>query len=82
VLEGAVNVVNEGMVGLICYNYFNVAAAKESLPEGWSWDGEGWTVGDEKVEVGRKVKCRVEDFEASGSEGLSISASVVGEVET
>lgn len=74
ILEGAVNVANEGMVGLICYNYFNVAVSREHLPEGWMWDGEGWTVGEERVEVGKRVKARVLDFEASGTEGLSISA--------
>lgn len=74
ILEGAVNVVNEGMVGLICYNYFNVAISREQLPEGWMWDGEGWVVGEERIEVGKSVKAKVLDFEASGTEGLSISA--------
>lgn len=77
VLEGAVNIANEGVVGLICYNYFNVAIPRESLPESWTWDGEGWLVGDERVEQGRSVKARVKDFEASGTEGLSISATLV-----
>ncbi|CZT16177.1 uncharacterized protein RCC_02019 [Ramularia collo-cygni] len=76
VLEGAVNVVNEGMVGLICYNYFNVAVPREQLPKGLMWDGEGWLAGEERVEVGRKVKAKVLDFEASGTEGLSISATL------
>lgn len=77
VLEGAVNIANEGMVGLICYNYFNVAVPREGLPASWTWDGEGWAVGEERVEPGRRVKAQVRDFEASGTEALSISAMLV-----
>lgn len=77
ILDGAVNIANEGMVGLICYNYFNVAVPREELPESWRWDGEGWSVGEDRVEQGRIVKARVQDFEASGTEALSISATLV-----
>ena len=28
---------NEGMLGLVCYNYFNASIVKEKLPEGWRW---------------------------------------------
>ncbi|SMQ49730.1 unnamed protein product [Zymoseptoria tritici ST99CH_1A5] len=77
-LDGFVNLQSESMLGLLCYNYFNVAIAREGLPEGWNWDGESWNDAEgNPVGEGRKVKCKVEDFVASGGEGLSISATLV-----
>jgi DNA-directed RNA polymerase I subunit RPA43 len=77
-LTGAVNVMSESMLGLLCYNYFNVAIPREQLPKGWSWDEEQWNdVDGNPVGVGSMVKCRVNDFVASGAEGLSIDGTVV-----
>ena len=36
-LEGNVNIQNESMLGLVCYNYFNAVIAKDKLPEDWKW---------------------------------------------
>lgn len=76
-LQGDVNLQNEGMLGLLCYNYFNVAIVKEDLPEGWTWDEENWVDAEGKV-VDGKVVCRVKDFEASGQESISITGTLVG----
>ncbi|EME83582.1 uncharacterized protein MYCFIDRAFT_18374, partial [Pseudocercospora fijiensis CIRAD86] len=34
-LEGDVNLQNEGLLGLICFNYFNVSIPKENMPSDW-----------------------------------------------
>lgn len=36
-LEGYVNVQNESMLGLVCYNYFNAMIERGKLPEDWKW---------------------------------------------
>lgn len=36
-LEGWLNVCSEGFVGLICYNYFQVAVARGRIPPRWRW---------------------------------------------
>ncbi|KAK3049314.1 hypothetical protein LTR09_009492 [Extremus antarcticus] len=40
-LEGYVNVQNEEMLGLVCYNYFNAVIEREKLPKDWRWVGDG-----------------------------------------
>ncbi|OQO11796.1 hypothetical protein B0A48_03523 [Cryoendolithus antarcticus] len=37
VLEGFVNLQNESMLGLICYNYFNAGIERSRLPKDWRW---------------------------------------------
>lgn len=70
-LEGFVNLQSESVLGLICYNYFNAAIDREKLPSGWSWDGEKWV--DEKGEqIHGRIIFKVEDFEASGQDGITI----------
>lgn len=36
-LAGWVNVCSEGFVGLVCYNYFQVAVARDRIPSRWRW---------------------------------------------
>lgn len=74
-LEGHITLQNESILGLLCYNYFNAAIQRDHLPKDWSWDGEGWTDGaGDKVEG--KLKFKVEDFEASGTESIQISGTL------
>ena len=40
-LEGFVNVQNESMVGLVCYNYFNAMIERDKLPKEWKWVDDG-----------------------------------------
>nr|OQO15784.1 hypothetical protein B0A51_16304 [Rachicladosporium sp. CCFEE 5018] len=37
VMEGFVNLQNESMLGLICYNYFNAGVERSRLPKDWRW---------------------------------------------
>ena len=40
-LEGFVNVQNESMLGLVCYNYFNAMIERDKLPKDWKWVDDG-----------------------------------------
>lgn len=37
VLEGYVNLQNESILGLICYNYFNAGIERSRIPKDWQW---------------------------------------------
>lgn len=39
-LEGYVNLQNESILGLVCYNYFNAGIERNRLPKDWRWVGE------------------------------------------
>ncbi|KAK4895318.1 hypothetical protein LTR27_006661 [Elasticomyces elasticus] len=91
-LEGYVNLQNESLLGLVCYNYFNAAIERQRLPKDWRWQEDGsqssvrstkqgngcWVDGSgEKVDG--KVVFRVKDFEATaGSEGGAGSMNILG----
>lgn len=45
-LEGYVSLQNEGILGLVCYNYFNAVIEREKLPEDWRWEEDGDDVSD------------------------------------
>lgn len=75
-LKGEVNLQNEGVLGLIFCNYFNVAIPQENLPEGWTWDGEQWLNAGGQLD--KEVVCKVVDFEPSGQESISITGTLVG----
>ncbi|KAI7367930.1 hypothetical protein KC354_g3064 [Hortaea werneckii] len=49
-LEGYVNLQNESLLGLVCYNYFNAGIEWNSLPKDWQWvsDEEGALTGKGK----------------------------------
>ena len=58
-LEGWVNVCSEGFVGLICYNYFQVAIAKNRIPTEWRWIPPGGEVNAAvKWKTRRKTKTK------------------------
>ncbi|KAK3618422.1 hypothetical protein LTR56_024645 [Elasticomyces elasticus] len=91
-LEGYVNLQNESLLGLVCYNYFNAAIERQRLPKDWRWQEDGsqssvrstkqgngcWVDGSgEKVDA--KVVFRVKDFEATaGGEGGAGSMNILG----
>ncbi|KAK5678607.1 hypothetical protein LTS10_009051 [Elasticomyces elasticus] len=91
-LEGYVNLQNESLLGLVCYNYFNAAIERQRLPKDWRWQEDGsqssvrstkqgngcWLDGSgDKVDG--KVVFRVKDFEATaGGEGGAGSMNILG----
>ena len=50
VLEGYVNLQNESILGLVCYNYFNAGIERSRLPGDWSWTGDA----DDSQQRGRR----------------------------
>lgn len=52
VLEGYVNLQNESILGLICYNYFNAGIERSRLPKDWQWVAE--EAQEESGEMSRK----------------------------
>lgn len=50
-MEGHVNLQNESILGLMCYNYFNAVIERYRLPKDWRWVGD-----DEDVEGKWKQK--------------------------
>lgn len=36
-LEGRINLQNEGNLGLVCWNFFNVSIERKRLPKAWTW---------------------------------------------
>jgi len=38
-LEGYVNLQNEGHLGVVCWNLFNASIERQRLPEDWKWVG-------------------------------------------
>jgi DNA-directed RNA polymerase I subunit RPA43 len=75
-LQAEVNLQDEGVLGLIVYNYFNIAIPRENLPPDWNWDGEKWV--NEKGGIEKDIVCKVVDFEPSGQESISITGTLVG----
>lgn len=93
VLEGYINVQNESVLGLVCYNYFNAGVERQRLPKDWSWVGgerqgrkkegeeaaEGYYIDGEGKKVEGRVLFRVVDFQANGaSEVGGGSIDIVG----
>ncbi|KAK5695925.1 hypothetical protein LTR97_008345 [Elasticomyces elasticus] len=91
-LEGYVNLQNESLLGLVCYNYFNAAIERQRLPQDWRWQedasqssvrstkqGNGCWVDGSGEKVDGKVAFRVKDFEATaGGEGGAGSMNILG----
>lgn len=83
-LEGYINLQNESILGLVCYNYFNAGIERERLPKDWRWvsgdvqsvggqtaelDGDGYYVDGDGERVEGRLIFRVEDFDnAPGAE--------------
>jgi len=38
-LKGWTNVLSEGFIGVVCYNYFQAAVGKSRIPKSWTWTG-------------------------------------------
>jgi DNA-directed RNA polymerase I subunit RPA43 len=83
-LEGWVNVCSEGFVGLVCYNYFQVAVARDRIPDAWRWvppDGES-SKRKGKVKKGEKKRGKKNDEEEEeGWAGTSQETLVNGDGE-
>jgi DNA-directed RNA polymerase I subunit RPA43 len=75
-LEGHVTLQNESILGLLCYNYFNAGIQAEKLAKDWTWDGEAFVDASGK-KVDGKLTFKVEDFEASGTESIQISGTLL-----
>jgi DNA-directed RNA polymerase I subunit RPA43 len=75
-LEGYVTLQNESILGLLCYNYFNAGIQAEKLAKDWTWDGEAFVDASGK-KVDGKLTFKVEDFEASGTESIQISGTLL-----
>ncbi|KAM0706708.1 hypothetical protein Q7P35_006038 [Cladosporium inversicolor] len=54
VLEGYVNLQNESILGLICYNYFNAGIERSRLPKDWQWVAD--EAQEETGEMARKAR--------------------------
>ncbi|KAL1591150.1 hypothetical protein WHR41_00458 [Cladosporium halotolerans] len=55
VLEGYVNLQNESILGLICYNYFNAGIERSRIPKDWQWvEDEAAEVDGEMTRKGRR----------------------------
>ncbi len=91
-LEGYVNLQNESLLGLVCYNYFNAAIERQRLPKDWRWvddasrgntrvakGGHGYWVDDSGGRVDGKVVFRVKDFDAvAGGDSGAGSINILG----
>ena len=52
-LEGRINLQNEGNIGLVCLNFFNASIERKRLPREWRWaSGE---VGDSETSYKKKL---------------------------
>ncbi|KAH9842123.1 SHS2 domain [Teratosphaeria destructans] len=93
-LEGYVNLQNESLLGLVCYNYFNAGIDRTRLPKEWKWVGDDdasskrqnglkegggyWVDGEGKKVEGRLV-FKVKDFEPTpAADGTVGSINVAG----
>ncbi|KAF2770230.1 hypothetical protein EJ03DRAFT_253270, partial [Teratosphaeria nubilosa] len=61
-LEGYVNLQNESLLGLVCYNYFNAGIDRTRLPKEWKWEGEGYWADGEGNKVEGRMVFKVKDF--------------------
>ncbi|KAM0720603.1 hypothetical protein Q7P37_004740 [Cladosporium fusiforme] len=77
VLEGYVNLQNESILGLICYNYFNAGIERSRIPKDWQW------VEDESSEESGEMS-RTGRREAAGhyinAEGNKVEGKIVFKV--
>ena len=50
-IEGWINLQNEGNIGLVCWNFFNATIAKNRLPRDWKWVSGGLNVRSSKKKL-------------------------------
>ncbi|KAK0919806.1 hypothetical protein LTR91_020157 [Friedmanniomyces endolithicus] len=91
-LEGYVNLQNESLLGLVCYNYFNAAIERQRLPKDWRWvddasrgtarvakGAHGYWVDGDGQRVDGRVVFRVNDFDAvAGGDSGAGSINILG----
>ncbi|KAL8830913.1 MAG: hypothetical protein Q9170_005515 [Blastenia crenularia] len=41
IIEGWINLQNEGNIGLVCWNFFNASIERKRLPKDWKWKAGG-----------------------------------------
>jgi DNA-directed RNA polymerase I subunit RPA43 len=59
-LYGWTNVMSEGFVGLVSYNYFQTAVGRSRIPEDWIWNGPTRDQ-ERRTKKGKKGRLRDED---------------------
>lgn len=64
-LYGWTNVMSEGFVGLVSYNYFQTAVAKNRIPQAWTWNGPSRGDAGRNKKKGKKGRLRDEDGSSS-----------------
>lgn len=55
-IEGWVNLQNEGNLGLVCWNFFNVSIERKRLPRGWIWVPYGRAIQATRKHKANKVR--------------------------
>ena len=89
-LEGHVNLQNESILGLVCYNYFNAGIERSRLPKDWRWvgeesqqsegqqkhlkQGEGYFVNGKGNQVEGRLVFMVRDFEATAGSEMGMDS--------
>lgn len=77
VLEGYVNLQNESILGLICYNYFNAGIERSRLPKDWQWVADETT--EESGEMSRKGRREAAGHYVNG-EGNKVEGKIIFKV--
>lgn len=67
VIEGWVNLMNEGNVGVVCWNFFNASVGRERLPSHWTWVPGGGRGAREKMKL-KKAATRPDYEDEEGTE--------------
>ncbi|KAL2419913.1 hypothetical protein ABEF95_008342 [Exophiala dermatitidis] len=78
-LYGWTNVMSEGFVGLVSYNYFQTAVAKSRIPQDWIWQGPSREEIRKNKKKGKRGRLRDEDGAASQTPENENAAVVEGE---
>ncbi|KAI4171966.1 MAG: hypothetical protein LQ343_003875 [Gyalolechia ehrenbergii] len=66
VIEGWINLQNEGNIGLVCWNFFNASIERKRLPRDWTWIAGGLDTRRSKKKL--KGSERDDDMELDQSE--------------
>ena len=51
VIEGFINLQNEGNIGLVCWNFFSASIERNRLPKDWRWVPGGMSMGKRKKKL-------------------------------
>ncbi|KAJ9662797.1 hypothetical protein H2198_001249 [Neophaeococcomyces mojaviensis] len=80
-LKGWTNVMSEGFIGVVCYNYFQAAVSKNRIPKTWTWSGDS-SQGRRQRKTPRKGKLNDSDEPSQETVADSQEAMVVQEDDT